>query len=185
MLYILLNGLLLQQSLSALNELSKFSNRKEAVERISCEYMEFPIRFRELLMRIENSKRIIPSERFLNDWFDDLSDNIQYEIMIAADGTSRKVVEGITNKEIREAYDEQSGYVSKIGIDGKLGFEINLSDYDNVDLIRIRVNDEVPDYIPEANDEEEKFEESRGIYQYDTVYYSKDARIKSEYKNIK
>lgn len=167
-----------------LNILSKFSNRKEAVERISCEYMEFPIRFRELLVKIENSKRIIPSERFLSDWFDDLSDNMQYEIMIVADGTSRKIVEGITNKEIKDAYDEQSGYVSKIGIDGKLGFEINLADYDNIDLIRIRVNDEVPDYIPESNDAEEKFEESRGIYQYDTVYYSKDARTKAEYKNI-
>lgn len=168
-----------------LNILSKFSNKKEAVERILCEYMEFPIRFRELLMKIGSSKRIIPSERFLSDWFDDLNDNIQYEIMIVADGTSRKVVEGITNKEIREVYDKQSGYVSKIGIDGKLGLEIDLADYDNIDLIRIRVNDEVPDYIPSAKDAEEKFEESSGIYKYDTVYYSKDVRTQAEYKNTK
>ena len=104
---------------------------------------------------------------------------------MVADGTSRKVVEGITNKEIREAFDEQSGYVTKIGIDGKLGFEINLADYDNIDLFRIRVNDEVPDYIPSANDTEEKFEESSGIYKYDTVYYSKDVRTQAEYKNTK
>jgi len=168
-----------------LNILSKFSNKKETVEGISCEYMEFPIRFRELLVKIGSSKRVIPSERFLLDWFDDLSDNIQYEIMIVADGTSRKVVEGITNKEIREAYDEQKGYVSKIGIDGKFGFEMNLDDYDNIDLIRIRVNDEVPDYIPCAKDAEEKFEESSGIYKYDTVYYSKDLRTQAEYKNTK
>ena len=168
-----------------LNILSKFSNKKEAVERISCEYMEFPIKFRELLVKIGSSKRIIPSERFLSDWFDDLNDNLQYEIMMVADGTSRKVVEGITNKEIREAFDEQSGYVTKIGIDGKLGFEINLADYDNIDLFRIRVNDEVPDYIPNVNDTEEKFEESSGIYKYDTVYYSKDARTQAEYKNTK
>ena len=168
-----------------LNILSKFSNKKEAVKRISCEYMEFPIKFRELLVNIGRSKRIIPSERFLSDWFEDLNDNLQYEIMMAADGTSRKVVEGITNKDIKECYDEQSGYVTKIGINGKLGFEIDLTDYDNIDLIRIRVNDEVPDYIPNANDAEEKFEESSGIYKYDTVYYSKDVRTRAEHKNTK
>ena len=168
-----------------LNILSKFSNKKESVERISCEYMEFPIRFREMLVRIGSGKRIISSERFLSDWFEELCDNKQYEIMIVADGTSRKVVEGITNKEIKEAYDERSGYVSKVGVDGKLGFQIDLEDYDNIDLIRIRVNDEVPDYIPSSNDEEKKFEESSGIYRYDTVYYSKDVRTQAEYKNTK
>jgi hypothetical protein len=167
-----------------LNIVSKFSNKKELVERISCEYMEFPIRLRKLLVKIGNAKRIIPSERFLSDWFEELDDNIHYEIMIVADGTSRKIVEGITNKEIKEAYDEKSGYVKKIGIDGKMGFEIDLSDYDNIDLVRIRVNDEVPDYIPCANNEIEKFEESSGIYQYDTVYYSKDVRTLAELKNI-
>ena len=81
------------------------------------------------------------------DWFEDLNDEKNYEIMMVADGTSRKIVKGITNKEIRESYDEKSGYVSKVGIDGKYGFEIELEDYDNVDLLRIRVNDEVPDYM--------------------------------------
>ena len=55
----------------------------------------------------------------------------------------------------------------------------------SLDLIRIRVNDEVPDYIPNANDAEEKFEESSGIYKYDTVYYSKDVRTRAEHKNTK
>ena len=128
---------------------------------------------------------MIPSERFLYDWFEDLSDDKQYEIMIVADGTSRKIVEGITNKEIKEAYDVGSGYISKVGIDGKYGFEIDLEDYDNIDLLRIRVNDEVPDYIPNPNDEMETFVESSGVYKYDSVYYSKDARTFAEYRKLK
>ena len=123
--------------------------------------------------------------RFLYDWFEDLNDKKNYEIMMVADGTSRKIVKGITNKEIRESYDEKSGYVSKVGIDGKYGFEIELEDYDNVDLLRIRVNDEVPDYIPNSNDEKETFEESSGIYKFDSVYYSKEVRTQYELKNVK
>ena len=165
--------------------LSKIANRKESVERISCEYKEFPIKFREMITRIGTGKRIIPSERFLYEWFEDLSEDKQYEIMIVADGTSRKIVEGITNKEIMEAYDVQSGYVSKVGIDGKYGFEIDLEDYDNIDLLRIRVNDEVPDYIPSPNDKMETFEESGGVYKFDSVYYSKETRTQAEYKNTK
>ena len=165
--------------------LSKIANRKESVERISCEYKEFPIKFREMITRIGTGKRIIPSERFLYEWFEDLSEDKQYEIMIVADGTSRKIVDGITNKEIMEAYDVQSGYVSKVGIDGKYGFEIDLEDYDNIDLLRIRVNDEVPDYIPSPNDKMETFEESGGVYKFDSVYYSKETRTQAEYKNTK
>ena len=90
-------------------------------------------------------------------------------------------MEGITNKEIKEAYDEQSG----VGVNGKRRFEIDLKDYDNIDFIRIRVNDEVPDYIPNPNDGREVFEESRGIYKFDSVYYSKDSRTRAEYKNTK
>lgn len=168
-----------------LSVLSKFLNKKEAVERISCEYKEFPIRFREIITKIGTGKRMIPSERFLYDWFEDLNDEKNYEIMMVADGTSRKIVKGITNKEIRESYDEKSGYVSKVGIDGKYGFEIELEDYDNVDLLRIRVNDEVPDYIPNSNDEKETFEESSGIYKFDSVYYSKEVRTQYELKNVK
>lgn len=109
----------------------------------------------------------------------------QYEIMIVADGTSRKVVEGITNKEIREAYDEQSGNVSRVGVNGKKGFVINLEDYHNIDFIRLRINDEVPDYIPSPNDEQKTFGESSGVYRFDSVYYSKDSRTQAEYKNTK
>lgn len=168
-----------------LSILSKIANRKESVERISCEYKEFPIKFREMITRIGTGKRIIPSERFLYDWFEELSEEKHYEIMIVADGTSRKIVEGITNKEIKEAYDVGNGYVSKVGIDGKYGFEIDLEDYDNIDLIRIRVNDEVPDYIPNANDEKETFEESGGVYKFDSIYYSKESRTQAEYKSTK
>ena len=52
--------------------LSKFSNNKESVERISCECREFPIKFREILDKIGSGKRMIPSERFLCDRFEDL-----------------------------------------------------------------------------------------------------------------
>ena len=167
-----------------LNILSKLSNKKESVEKISCEYIEFPIKLREMLVKIGRGKRVTYSERFLYDWFEELPDDKQYEIMIVADGTSRRVIKGITNKEISETYDTTSGYVSEVGIDGKLKFKINLKDYNNIDLIRIRVNDEVPDYIPRFNDEE-GFKESRGIYKFDTVYYSKDVRTAFEMKNTK
>lgn len=165
--------------------LSKLSNKKESVVRISCKYKDFPIKFREIVAKLGSGKRIIPSERFLYDWFEELDEDKQYEIMIVADGTSRKIVEGITNKEIKEAFDVQSGYVAKVGIDGKQGFEIDLSDYDNIDLLRIRVNDEVPDYIPSPDDEEKTFKESSGLYKLDSVYYSKEERLQSEYKNTK
>lgn len=168
-----------------LSILSKIANRKESVERISCEYKEFPIKFREIITRIGTGKRMIPSERFLYDWFEDLSDDKQYEIMVVADGTSRKIIEGITNKEINAVYDARSGYVSKVGIDGKYEFEIDLEDYDNIDLLRIRVNDEVPDYIPNPNDEKETFGESGGVYKFGSVYYSKENRTQAEYKNTK
>ena len=138
-----------------------------------------------MIAKLGSGKRLIPSERFLYDWFEELDEDKQYEIMIAADGTSRKIVEGITNKEIKEAFDVQSGYVAKVGIDGKQGFEIDLSDYDNIDLIRIRVNDEVPDYIPSPNDEEKTFKESSGLYKFDFVYYSKEERPQAEDKNTK
>lgn len=168
-----------------LSILSKLANKKESVEQISCEYKEFPIRFRNMISKIGKGKRIIPSERFLYDWFEELSDDKKYEIMIAADGTSRKIIKGITNKEIKEVYDAQSGYVSKVGIDGKYGFEIDLEEYDNIDLLRIRVNDEVPDYISNPNDEKQTFEESSGVYKFESVYYSKEVRTGFEMKNIK
>lgn len=165
--------------------LSKFTNSKESVENISCEYKEFPIKIREILAKLGSAKRIIPSERFLCDWFEDLSADKQYEVMIVADGTSRKVVEGITNKEIGEMYDKQSRNVSKVGINGKKGFLIKLEDYNNIDFIRLRINDEVPDYIPSPDDEQKTFGESSGIYRFDSVYYSKDSRTQAEYKNTK
>lgn len=165
--------------------LSKVTKKKESIEKISCSYMEFPIRLREMLAKIGSGKRIIPSERFLCDWFEERSDNKNYEIMIAANGTSRKMLEGISNKEIMEYYDEGSGNVSKMGINGNLGYEIDMKEYTNIDLLRIRTNDEVPDYILKPNDEKEVFEESRGVYKFDTVYYSKDERTYAEYKNTK
>lgn len=175
-------GIMVQTELCIL---SKFTNMKESVESISCEYKEFPIKMREIIAKIGSGKRMIPSERFLCDWFEDLNVDKQYEVMIVADGTSRKVVEGITNKEIKEAYDEQSGNVSRVGVNGKKGFVINLEDYHNIDFIRLRINDEVPDYIPSPNDEQKTFGESSGVYRFDSVYYSKDSRTQAEYKNTK
>lgn len=168
-----------------LHILSKFTNRKEHVEKFSCSYMEFPIRFRQMLEKIGSGKRIISSERFLYDWFEELDREKQYEIVIVADGTSRKIIEGITNKEIKEAYEQRSKKLSKLRINGKQGFEIDLENYEYIDLIRMRVNDEVPDYIPYPNDEEEVFKESSGIYKFDSVYYSKSERTCAEYKNTK
>lgn len=166
------------------NIVSRVGSRKESVEHISCDYREFPIKFYELLAKIGNNRRMIPSERFLLDWFGSLSPNKQYEVMIVADGTSREIIEGITNKEIKEAYSSEKKYISKLGINGKLGLEIDLEDYDNVDLIRIRVNDEVPDYILDLNDKnKERFIESSGIYKFNSVYYSKDSRPMRESKN--
>lgn len=168
-----------------LSILSKLFSKKESVERISCEYKEFPIAFCEMLAKVGSGKRVIPSERFLCDWFEEICDDKQYEIMIAADGISRKIVEGITNKEIKETYNEKSGNVLKVTVDEKRGFNIDLENCDNIDFIRIRVNDEVPDYIPAPDDEQETFKESSGIYKFDFVYYSKDVRPFAESKNAK
>ena len=164
---------------------SKFTHHKESIEHIVCEYKEFPIKLREILARIGSGKRIIPSDRFLCDWFEDLKVHKQYEVMIVADRTSRKVVEGITNKEIREVYDAQSGNVSSVVINGKKGFVMNLENCPHIDFIRLRINDEVPDYIPCPNDEQKTFGESSGVYRFDSIYYSKDSRTQAEYKNTK
>lgn len=166
------------------NIVSKLGNQNIGVEYISCEYREFPIKFHEMITNIGIGKRLVPSERFLFEWFENLSSDKKYEVMIVADGTSRKIIKGITNKEIKEAYDSQIGYVPKLDIDGKLGLEVDLKDYNNVDLIRIRTNDEVPDYILALHEAAEgKFFESSGIYKFNSVYYSKDKRPEREYKN--
>ncbi len=166
------------------NIISKFNKQSMGVEYISCEYREFPIKFYELLAKIGTGKKLVPSERFLFEWFENLSSDRQYEVMIEADKKSKKIIEGITNKEIKETYDSPNGYVPKLGIDGKLGLEVDLEDYNNVDLIRIRTNDEVPDYILALHEAAEgKFFESSGIYKFNSVYYSKDKRPEREYKN--
>lgn len=155
---------------------SKFNYKREKVISIRCAYSEFPIQFRKIIKNMGSGKRLEGSERFLLDWFEDLDEDLNYEIMIVADGNSRKVIEGISNKEIMKNYDTSLGNISKIGINGRLGFEIDLTEYDNIDLLRIRNNDEVPDYIPKEEESKGQFQNTSGIYKFESVYYSQDVR---------
>lgn len=118
-----------------------------SVKRIACPYLEFPVRFRELVDGCSKNQRLTASEGFLQRWFERLEPASAHEIMIVADGTSRKLVEGITNKEIKELYDETSGNVKRLTINETLNQAVDLDTLGQMDLIRLRINDEVPDYL--------------------------------------
>ncbi|MBU5470553.1 DUF3962 domain-containing protein [Falcatimonas sp. MSJ-15] len=168
--------------------MSKITNRRERVEKINCRYDEFPLKICRIITELESGKRIIPSEHFIKDWFEGLVANREYEIMMLADGVTRRIVSGITNKEIKDNYCEETGNVYAIGINSNtrdIGFTIKLDDYSNVQFLRIRANDEVPDYILMENDTGDGFKEGYGIYSFENVYYSKDARPEYEKNNIK
>lgn len=158
--------------------------QEEWIEKICCEYREFPIIFQKLLEELECRKCIEASENFLMNWFEDLETDQQYEIIIEADADSRMFIEGITNKKIREVYDASRG-VPEMSLHRKNSYPLKLTDYKNVDFLRIRTNDEVPDYLLQADDEEQVFKESAGVYQFEQLYYSKETRRQNEYKNTK
>jgi hypothetical protein len=151
---------------------------------ISCTYSEFPIRFLQMLEKAGEDKRISPVPAFLEEWFQKLDPDKKYEIMVVADGTSRKVIEGISNKEIAVNYSPADENVVKLPLNGKNRTSITLSDYDNIDLIRLRTNAEVPDYYPEENigsdAEIGNFVRSYGLYVLENIFYSRDASPRRE-----
>lgn len=164
--------------------ISKFSNQAEGVERIRCGYDEFPLQLRALLDKAKRGKRIQAYDHFLKEWFAGLRKDCRYEIMIAADGTSRKLVEGITNKDIQMSYNAETGYTEDLLISSRTNDRVNLRECGNVDVLRLRVNDEVPDYIPGEHEDQSRFVNTSGIYAFDKVYYSQDKRPFAENKTF-
>ncbi len=165
--------------------ISNLTNKQEGVEYINCAYNEFPIRFRKVIEKIKSGKKLQNSEGFLINWFENLEKDKNYEIMVTADEKLEKIIKGITNKDIKNNYNTKTGYISKMWIDSSLKYDVEFKKYYNIDFLRIRVNNDVPDYIPCEDETNEKFQNISGVYEFDKVYYSQDVRPFSEDKIFK
>lgn len=156
------------------------SNKVQSQEYIKCKYSEFPIQFRKVLKKLSSCK-LEPNDSFLYKWFNELDDEKQYIIMVAADGTTRKVIEGITNKAINSEIKENNNSIEKLKLKNQT---VDLSKHKNISLVRVRVNDEVPDYVldPKNVQKNEKANiiNPYGIFKFEDVFYSRDNKPRSE-----
>lgn len=133
---------------------------------ISCSYWRFPF---ELSSVLNNDKglRLSGDETFLFDWFNSWKADKRRIVICTSDIYTRKFIGGISNKELLLTAD--CGHREIELTNGK---KVDLYNT-NVDLIRMRVNDEVPEYIPELNSKGDKYCDNSGLYEFNGVYYSK------------
>lgn len=108
-----------------------------------------------------------------------IKDEKNHLVVIIADGTSRKLIKGISNSEIIKYLDEDKKQINELYIDNFEGGIITTDKLNNISLIRMRVNNEVPDYYPGKNEKQE-FMNKSGVYKYEDVYYSLDTRTERE-----
>lgn len=103
-------------------------------------------------------------------------------IIIDADGTSRKIIKGISNSEIEKSEMTEFRQVKKLLIsDGRY---IDLTEHHKgLSIIRLRHNDEVPSYFTmDKGLENKEFIQQSGIFQSNNIYYSVDGRPPHEGK---
>jgi hypothetical protein len=97
-------------------------------------------------------------------------------IIVEANGTVRKFLKGISNSKIQEVEKNEYNQIKKLLItDGKY---LDLEN-ENVSLIRIRCNEEVPSYLVDEKDDKTYLNTS-GLFKYAKVYYSIDAKSLGE-----
>ncbi|MGL4361894.1 MAG: pPIWI_RE module domain-containing protein [Cellulosilyticaceae bacterium] len=103
-------------------------------------------------------------------------------VVVVADGTSRRLIKGISNTEIEKAFDPNRGQISNFLVNEELNGQIQLdNNVKNLSLVRLRVNDEVPEYYPTTSDTNiSKYKSMAGIFKYNDVYYSLDDKSSKE-----
>ena len=134
------------------------------------------------LSPLNNKYKLKPDEQFLTDWISRLDPSRHYELMIVSDRTSQNVISGIANSAIKDTYQPDTHNVSSFKLSKYGSQKLDLANINNVDFLRLRINDEVPDYIPMK--EPEKFQNASGIYKFEQVFYSQDVRPKSDDKTF-
>lgn len=103
-------------------------------------------------------------------------------IIVEANGVTRKFIKGITNSELDKAEKNEFNQITKLLITDEKYLKFNTFK-DKIDFIRLRVNEEVPDYI--HDDLDTKYQNTSGLFNLGEVYYSIDARPMSEDKTYK
>lgn len=104
-------------------------------------------------------------------------------IIVEANGVTRKFIKGITNSELAKGEKNEFNQVTKLLVTDEKYLELGEAKK-NVDIIRLRVNEEVPDYIHDDFDDE-RYQNTSGLFNLDELYYSIDDRPKSEDKTYK
>lgn len=103
-------------------------------------------------------------------------------VIVEANGVTRKFIKGITNSELDKSEKNEFNQVTKLLINDDKYLELDASK-SSIDVVRIRVNEEVPDYI--HDDLNSKYQDTSGLFNLEEVYYSIDSRPKSEEKTYK
>lgn len=95
-------------------------------------------------------------------------------IIIDANGTSRQIIKGMSNSEIEKAEKTEFNQVTNLLINDDKEIDLSLCNKD-ISVIRLRHNAEVPSYF--TMDKNKKFAQSSGIFKYENIYYSIDAKL--------
>ncbi|GEM_PF-2132203 len=131
---------------------------------------------------VGNSKSIKPSASVLTRRISRIVNNEGNNIIIfVADGISRKLIKGIANSEIEKAFDSEKKQVKELYINDDNDGKVKLNATDNLAIIRLRVNGEVPDYYPAFSEiNTSNYKNESGIFEYNGVFYSLDSRTGGE-----
>lgn len=105
----------------------------------------------------------------------------EHIVIMVADGTSRRLIKGIANTEISKAVNDKTHQVTKLYINDEINGTLNLVDADNISIVRLRVNNEVPDYYPSRSEKNiNNYKSMTGVFQFEQVYYSLDDKASNE-----
>jgi len=151
---------------------SKFTSGDAKVT-IHCPYNKFPLELQDHLSYLNNNDEIESYTYFLSEWLADIGTNKHITLMLPAEVSLRNYVTGIQNKNIASNNDPNMLLVDKNET------AIDLSNY-SIDVIRLRSNYEIPDYYPNINDKDTKYEDISGIFKGEEAYYSLCVKPKSE-----
>lgn len=135
---------------------------------------------------VGNNKSIKPSATVLTRRISRIvADKRNTIIMFVADGTSRKLIKGIANTEISKGFDREQNQVNELYVNDDMNGRIDLKSADKLAIIRLRVNGEVPDYYPTTSEKNKNnYKSMSGIFEYDKVFYSLDARTLGELETL-
>ena len=104
-------------------------------------------------------------------------------IIIDANGTSRKFVKGISNSEISKMDKDEYNQLKRLLIEDNREIELSKLDKE-VDIIRLRHNEEIPSYIVREKDDK-MFSGTSGLFKYKEIYYSLDSKPLNEHSSYK